>query len=419
MIHQSLLTRTLECSYTLSVDIQVQSPQSALGSNSYVPSFATGETITGVVSITSQSDLAFENLHIYFIGEQSTSIPSNNPAKASHEFLKLIQQIDPSTLPTPRVLQKKRKYEIPFSFEVTDYLPSSACPHSANPLVKAAHLHVPPSCGDASISGFGGKLRDDSAPAACKVAYAIVAKLERPSLTTGVQETMIERRLKIRIKPLANDVALPELPVAALSEEYRLYHEETVLESGKRPVGQLAVSVQQPDCFNHPLRDSISLVSKAIRVSLVYTPNSSKPPPELKSLRGQIIVTTIYTTTLTETQHPIPRRKDLFNRPVNYKDAELPLSIPSLPQLRWTRSEGNYTATLLIPVTLPKDKSFIPTFHSCLISRVYSLAFQLSVQGVSAPLKMRVPMQIAAERDPAALPSYNAALGVVDTNVGY
>ncbi|OJJ53918.1 hypothetical protein ASPSYDRAFT_50689 [Aspergillus sydowii CBS 593.65] len=412
------MKRTISCSNTLSVDIRVKKPPNANVIQNYVSSFATGEKIEGVVSIVSQNDLSFDNLYISFIGEESADIPSSIPDKAHRQFLRLEQSIDESAIPSPKVFKNGRRYEIPFNFEVTDYLPASSCRHSANPLVKAAHLHPPPSCGDASIAGFGGKLRDDFAPSGCHVNYYIHFKLDRPSITTGLQETIMAKRLKVRIKPAVGDVPLPDIPLGSLADEYSLHHEEPIHSNfPKRLIGHLAMTLEQPECFYHPLRDPIRLISKAIRIFLVYQP--SKPadskPPELKYLRAQIIATTIYTTNINDT-HPPSKKKDFLGRPINFRDAELPLSIPSLPRLRWTLDgTGGYTATLLVPVTLPKDKSFIPTFHSCLISRVYSLAFQLSAQGTSSPFRLRAAMQIAAERDPSALPSYNASLGVIDT----
>ncbi|KAL6237592.1 hypothetical protein BDW75DRAFT_75955 [Aspergillus navahoensis] len=412
-------------SHSLFLDIHL-TPLASQSQSSASPfaSYATGEKIEGVVSITSHRDLGFDHLHIAFVGEESTTIPSSTPDKAKHQFLELVQPIDDLTLPSPKVFRAGRQYKFLFSFEVPDYLPSSSCRHSTNPLVKAAHLHLPPSCGDASIAGFGGKLRDDFAPEACKVVYSIYAKLERLNATLGALEIIEEKRLKVRIKPTVGDVPLPDLlPTDGLSREYSLYHEQTIhggsSKSKSRVTGRLAITLEQPGCFYHPLRDPISLISKAVRLFLVYSPSGSDPaipPPQLKSLRAHITATTIYTTNLDSTTHPIRRKRDIFNRPANFRDAELPLSsIPSSPQLRWTMDQaGRYTGTLLVPVTLPKDKSFIPSFHSCLITREYSLGFQLSVQGALEPFKLKAPLQIAAERDPAVLPSYNASLGIVD-----
>ncbi|KAJ0413578.1 hypothetical protein BJY00DRAFT_296641 [Aspergillus carlsbadensis] len=477
------MSRTIDCGHMLKVNILLKNSPLQGSTQTYVQSFATGETIDGVVSIFSQDDLAFDKLHISFIGEQSTSIPSSTPSKATHQFLHLTQPIPESSLPTPKTFTRRTKYEIPFSFPVTDYLPATACPHSSYPLVKAAHLHPPPSLGDAAIAGFGGRLRDDLAPQdRCKIAYTIIARLERPSLTTGLQETIMEKRLKVRIKPLVGDIPLPELDLGpGIADEFRLFQRGEVaprrLSSSSSPLskvvggqaqGCLAVTLEQPGCFWHPLGDTERLISKAVRLTLVYTPTataaqegsttttttttSPAPPtlPEIKSLRAQITATTLYTTQINGVHHPPQKQRDFFGRPVNYRDAEIPLSLPSLPQLRWTRVDDDqnpspnpysepsepgpnspppppqqapgtgtgvsYIATLLVPVTLTKDKSFVPTFHTCLISRIYSLSFQLDVKGASTGFRLRAPMTIAAERDPAALPSYNATLGVIETD---
>jgi hypothetical protein len=52
-----------------------------------------------------------------------------------------------------------------------------------------------------------------------------------------------------------------------------------------------------------------------------------------------------------------------------------------------------------LPIRLPTKKySFVPTFHSCLISRTYTLALSLSLQtaGLGGSIDLRVPMQISA-----------------------
>ncbi|KAI9369887.1 hypothetical protein BJX61DRAFT_122967 [Aspergillus egyptiacus] len=433
------MKRTIDCSHTLTVEIQMNSRDRALQHRA-VWSFATGEKINGVISIAARSDIAFDNLHISFIGEQSTRIPSDNPDKALHRFLEVKHPSEAAILPSPRVLKAGHHYEFPFSFEVPDYLPSSCCPHSAHPLVKAAHLQPPPSCGDASLSGFGGRLRDDSVPPACKVVYAILVQLQRAGLVSGIQETILEKRFKVRIKPLAGEILPPDLPMGSLDNDYTLYQEEPIRNSKSNhhlsPVGSLAITLEQPDCFWLPLRDPISPISKAVRFSLLYTSpspsnqSSTSPsppkPPDLKSLRAAITATTLYTTSLTTPEPIPPKRKDFLNRPLNFSDIDIPLSIPSTPHLTWTQVESEtgtatvivQTASLLVPVTLPRDKTFPPTFHSCLISRVYSLTFQIAFQGVSVPFRLRVPMRIAAERDPGILPSYRASLGVVEADWG-
>ncbi|KAL4964434.1 uncharacterized protein BDV14DRAFT_77505 [Aspergillus stella-maris] len=398
--------RSIDCSNTLSLDIRLGSQTS---NQPFVSSFATSERIEGTVVVVSENHLPFDNMHICFVGEQSTNIPSDTPNMAHHEFLRLkhsAREIE-AALPNSKVFKKGIRHEIPFSFVVPDYLTPSAC-HHADPWVKAAHLHMPPSCGDQSIAGFGGKLRDDSAPETCKVIYSIDVKLERPNSISGVQETIMQRRLKIRIKPAIGDVPLP-LPES--SDESSLTQERFIHDGAR-----LSATLEQPSCFYLPLRDPIRLISKAVRLLLVYSGSST--PPQIKSLRAQIIATTIYTTTPDASlSYPPPKRRDFFKRPINFRDVEVSLSIPAIPRLSWSQEEtGKFTSTLLVPVTLPKDVSFIPTFHSCLMSRVYTLALQISVKGITEPWKLKASMLIAAERDPDALPSYNASLGVLDTD---
>ncbi|KAK3063381.1 hypothetical protein LTS18_000807, partial [Coniosporium uncinatum] len=59
-----------------------------------------------------------------------------------------------------------------------------------------------------------------------------------------------------------------------------------------------------------------------------------------------------------------------------------------------------YTAHIVVPVELPRDKHLVPTFHSCLVSRTYGISLHLSVHapGVGAPsLSLKVPVQVSSE----------------------
>lgn len=67
-----------------------------------------------------------------------------------------------------------------------------------------------------------------------------------------------------------------------------------------------------------------------------------------------------------------------------------------------------YTATILVPITLSKgNKLFTPTFHSCLVSRVYGLCLQLSAHGpgLMPTLSLKLPIQMTAEGNVNARPS--------------
>jgi hypothetical protein len=61
----------------------------------------------------------------------------------------------------------------------------------------------------------------------------------------------------------------------------------------------------------------------------------------------------------------------------------------------------------LVPLTLPQSKSWIPTFHSCIVSRIYALDLSLSIHtpgtGVRAStVSLCLPVQIAAAGNESA-----------------
>ncbi|KAA8650898.1 hypothetical protein EYZ11_010002 [Aspergillus tanneri] len=401
------MDKTIDLSHALSASICLGNCQNR--NAAYVPSYSTGDKVEGVISIVSDCDLRFDNVQISFVGEQSTNV-RNHPNKAHYRFQNVTQSVQESRLPDPRVLKRGRKYDFDFSFEVLDYLPASSCNHTTtSPLVKAAHLQPPPSFGDATVSGFGGKLRDDFAPVSCKIIYSIQVKINRISLVSCKQETIFSRRFKVRVKPALDE--RPPLNLDNFGDEYCLHAEEPVRDSrAKVTLGSLSVTLEQPKTFWLPLRDPVSSISQAVRLFLCYRPadNNNSTLPKLKSLRGQITGTTLFTTSF---HNDLPtKKKAIFGRPLNFTETEFPSFTLCIPTPQWTRDEsGCYSATLLVPVTLPHE-NFIITFHSCLMSRMYTLHFKLAVQGTSA-FSLRAPVDIVAQRDSSVLPSYNASVG--------
>ena len=68
-----------------------------------------------------------------------------------------------------------------------------------------------------------------------------------------------------------------------------------------------------------------------------------------------------------------------------------------------------WTAHILVPLSLPKNRSFVPTFHSCIVSRTYTLELSLtySTPGtkVSSPhMTLRTPIQVSSEGNPDSVP---------------
>lgn len=81
-----------------------------------------------------------------------------------------------------------------------------------------------------------------------------------------------------------------------------------------------------------------------------------------------------------------------------------------------------HTASIQLPITLPTaKKTFVPTFHSCILSRVYTLHVSLTVAGASSTgasstVSLDLPVQVAVEAvaaplsDQEELPSWEDAV---------
>jgi hypothetical protein len=62
------------------------------------------------------------------------------------------------------------------------------------------------------------------------------------------------------------------------------------------------------------------------------------------------------------------------------------------------KNKSFYTSTILVPMSLPTSKNLVPTFHTCLISRIYAVHLTISASGsIGTTLTLKLPVQITAE----------------------
>lgn len=343
------------------------------------------------------------------VGDEYTTV---NHAKAHRQFLNVQCPTQDHLLPSPRVLEKDRKYHIPFSFTVADHLPLSACDHeTAGHAVRKAHLRPPPSFGDAMVAGYGGKLRDDFAPRECRIVYTIQFNLRRSHLTSGQISTIFTEIFKLRIKPSTQTEPFPSQEPIRYIQESPFYGKQTILPGrSKLALGTLSMSIEQPTSFRLPIHDPVSLISSSIRIQVIYTAEADPIFPQFKSVGGHLTSTTMFTNVF---HKDFPeKKKNSLGRALNYDVEQFPPFSHSFSSLDWKQdSESNrYSATLLVPVTLPRQ-NLIPAFHACLISRTYHLHIKVAVKD-GAPFEFKIPAHVYAREDPSHLPSYDATVGL-------
>lgn len=416
------------------------------GPRRVIPSYSTMDSIEGRVVITAAHDTRFEDIDIAFVGtsqvfvDRLTTTPTmTGRTEATHRFLLLRQPIEESDFPSPRILAAGKTYEFPFTFTIPSQLLPKACPHNiASDHVRDTHLQLPPSLGDPDLSGFGSTLLDDLAPEMSKVTYAIKVRVAHTRGTEGTS-ILAQKSKKVRVKPSFEEQAPLNIDN---NDEYRS-RQEKIIKKGlfKGRLGTLTAQTVQPKPLVIPGARSIDNkpITTMAKLVLRFDPaEESSAPPRLGSLGTKLKVSTYYASA---PRQSFPSRSSLgFDLSQGVYSENVSLSNLCIASAQWEEHGASaniaadglvrrdsgisdcsvisgpekafvsgilpaskdykqgtfYSAQILVPITLPMNKNFIPTFHSCLISRTYTLSLQFAPH--SGPsMHLKVPVQICAE----------------------
>ncbi|KAJ5272972.1 hypothetical protein N7478_008097 [Penicillium angulare] len=436
-----------------------------------VNSYTTGDQIEGVAKITVDTEIRFDEIEINLQGNTKANSPTQGTSITSVEraacpgrtgsqqmFLKLRQPIEETEYPTPRILEPGHEYTFPFTFVVPDRLLPQVCTHTrVNHQIHTSHTLLPPTLGDPMLrtNANSRTLLDDMAPDMSQISYLIrVAILKRSSTNHASLKALANVGKKVRIIPTVSE----EPPINTSDYTYYCPRKEKTVKRGllRGKQGHLVVSASQPQ----PIRlhattcepqDTVSTVAK---VSLRFDPVANEQPPRLGSMSSKIKASTFYSSDPWEdfpcqsSSVPLSQvGQGIFHDSVN-------LSNMCVASAQWEKhtcasasgigsigierrdslvsscsddstgpsasftGDTYYTASLVIPVTLPTSKTFVPTFHSCLMSRSYSLDLSLSYHTpgtniLTPTIKLRLPVQIITE--PKYADSMKSSLGLVVT----
>lgn len=384
-----------------------------------------------------------------FVDRLTASPSMSGRMEASHCFLTLKQPISNGDLPSSRILKAGQKYTFPFVFTIPQQLLPRACLHQvASDFVRENHLMLPPSMGDPELSGFGGTLLDDMAPEMAKIVYGIKVRITQMHEGDAKPTLLAQKMRKVRVKPVFEEQ--PPLSTEG-NKEYKLRLEKTIKKGlFKGKLGILTAQASQPKPIVIPgarTTDAKPITTRA-RIVLRFDPtDEAHLPPRLGSLKTNIKVTTFYSTVARSTfpsratlgyeqtqgaytdtvslstmciasaqwqKHPPSANPPPFSDPIRRDSALSQCSSPSSSLLLSSidtadiphaspnyKNTSFYTASILVPISLPPNKNFLPTFHSCLVSRCYALSMHLSVHaagGLPDPgVTLKVPLQVCAE----------------------
>ncbi|KAH0346814.1 hypothetical protein KCU83_g7115, partial [Aureobasidium melanogenum] len=423
-------------------------------------SYSTLDKLSGKVEIVVPHSTRFDEVEIQFIGTTKTfldKMPSTpglaGGQSAFHQFLKLRQPISESSYPQPRVFEPGRTYEFPFVFVVPQHLLPRVCKHEVHhESLRDCHLQLPPSLGTITS-------HDDMSPDMAKIQYQIAARITAANDINGTPKHLATRMKTIHIVPTVNE----QPPVNVLGDSDYILRSEKSIKKGmfKGKLGTLVIEAEQPKSLRLPksYNPEESTISTVAIVKLRFDPAvANSQPPRLGSLSSKLKATTWYAT---GARMDIPTRKDcLYDHRQGLHSVSIGLSSRCMGNVEWvSRTESAFdeeqlvrrdsglsqqevpkypspstkykganfwTAEIVVPVALPKDKHFVPSFHSCLTSRTYSLNLSLGIHSAGVgflSVELKLPLQISTEgkgevdvtsRASSTIEEHLAELGIED-----
>lgn len=413
--------------------------------------FTTRDTIKGEVSFVAPSDTRFDEIYIGFEGNWILNQPflgteggantmnnigvarvwmeryggapggpmqsirtvgdpglrggSRTPFLTKRQFLKLSQPVDEASLPIPRIAEKGRRYTFPFVFVVPERLLPTICGHRhKNAVVEEAHMRLPPSLGDGTAPSYGGCRYDDISPDMTRISYGITVKILKRRDSDNQIVTLSEHTRKVRILPAYED--LPPAMVDDADKDLALRKERTIrkgLLKGK--LGRLIVEAQQPSPLQ-TITNAACPPATVVPVTVTFYPvDPTLQPPALNSLSTKLRTHTFFSTNPIM-YFPTPSHIALDGSLGRHHETSF-IGAQNLSGVKWTphHTSGGiidyYTTELSLPLVTPKCKYLVPSFHSCLVSRSYTIEVHLDVHtpgynmGTHPGVTLKIPLQIS------------------------
>jgi hypothetical protein len=390
-------------------------------SNPKATAYTTMDRIEGQIEIAPTQDTPFDSINIIFEGMALTYIERLSPSasvpskvSATHRFMVLPQPADESLLPEDRIARAGAVYKFPFHFVVPQRLLPKGCIHSRElGIPHEAHLLLPPSLSDPESIPEGVSLKDDMGPEMAKITYQIRVMMNRRN-DFGQTVVVAEKARKIRVIPASEEAPPVDF---STNKDYCLETSTTVKKnmfSGR--TGTLYAKADQPRSLHLLPPDSGSDVMPMTTalVQLKFVPSKAdQQPPKLGTLATRLKSNTwFWSRPMTDT---MPTKSQLaYDRNIGCYTVTMNLSSRRISNVQWLFHEpeeasedlrwGYYTAELPVPVALPKNKSFVPSFQTCTSSRAYVLCIGLSTTpATSDEIELKIPVQVSVEQSACAL----------------
>ncbi|KAK3368947.1 hypothetical protein B0T24DRAFT_345283 [Lasiosphaeria ovina] len=446
--------------------------------------YTSGSPLSGDVTITTKRDVRFDSIQILLVGSTQTKTDGLNSLNlVTHTFLKLVMPIPESTYPVPRVLETGQTITIPFNFVIPNHLTISACNHERlSGQLQDQHLLLPPSLGgwdkddmspimariDYSIKARVLRQADVGSKMvrimeATQPIRVLPASAEDPPLNISAADKLYKMTKSKTVRKNLMATRVGQLTAEALQPSAALLQSDG-LGIASHPSAQVSLTFEPTSADMAPPR--VTGVSGKIISHTFYSSGTIASFPNLGTWsqpfdverRGVYSASTpLPSMKVSHTpwaQRPFAaavRRDSGYSSDVDGNcgqdggfesdsvESRSNREHQSRQQRRQSISASNgkksskkaastspiyHTTTLEIPFKLPSDKKmFIPTFHSCLASRVYTLQLSLDVTigSTRSNVTLTMPLQVGIEystpeQHGVSLPSFETAVAEAEAD---
>ncbi|KAK1463140.1 arrestin [Colletotrichum melonis] len=383
--------------------------------------YSAGSQVSGTVKVNTQQDTAFGFVEINLLGKAIVRREDVHVmTETIQTLLKLYMPVPESAYPSTRLFRRGHTYSIPFSFIIPHQLTSNVCQYEVQTeAVRHHHLRLP-----SSLTGFE---KDDLATSMAKIQYSVRARVFNidDGSTVQLPAPILESE-----HPISILAPSPEDPPLIL-DKHDLHY---VLESTKPvrknifsvPTGQITAKTSQPQAIRLS-SDGHAASSSSAYIDIAFWPTAPDMLPPQVKIKSTSILAQNWASTRPAQIFPnvgVTREPTTLSTPTIVNATNITPWIQHVHILEdgesgrtkggnrgsrditvirnsSTQDDGvsiTYTCSTQVDFGLPTSSHvFPPTFHSCLISRTYTLEIKVTAGGAELPLL--VPVQIFKEQE--------------------
>lgn len=394
--------------------------------------FTTFECFKGTLTVKASADTIFDRLDIRLIGTSRTygrrvvpQAPNARTVTTAHRFLELNQPDLHLHFPDNKTFKAGCTYKFPFEFAIPDRMLPATCRHVVNsPCVHDFHTTMPPSFGDRE---FGSIV--DYAPRRASIKYRVDARIQRAS-ESGEYCDISTCSEGLRFVPA-------HAAIASRVEAWNppRYEQEgiSLRKLWTKHSGSLVVTSARLSPFQvEEIHTSIwcgDLHGNA-QMSIEFHPAYEGAKPPIKIDLGAILRTETVSAVLPLPQLP---SEDIWSGPEmdRHSSPSVVLSCHALGDIEWipqtpdtvqspdqcptyessecatgdppnSYSTTYYSARIEATFSAKIGFSIAPTFHSCLVSRMYRVEMRLGVRGsvseFAPAVRLKLPVQVVRQQ---------------------